>query len=132
MWSSNRSYDMFRSSTNSLPSSPKDDTHIQKSNSTVEKDSNNVNSFYTNRYRDKSYSDPPKLKFNFFDNSNESENICSFCDNISTFECNFCANLIKKGVNLDSIFFCSDCLNKNLKNHQKIHENLKQKYSVFL
>jgi hypothetical protein len=57
---------------------------------------------------------------------------CNNCGVESIFECNFCANLIRKGVNLEKIFFCSDCMKKCWKIHHKIHEKLSVEYKIFL
>jgi hypothetical protein len=179
MWQNNFN-DMLNNSS-SLPSSPLDlKTSLLKdfSSTTNKNNESNLtnNSIFIKKFREKSHSDPPKLKLfeeesinehtnsknsisrslfkdiksneekeiiiennnnNKNDNYNNKlksieKNKCTLCKKESTFECNFCANLRKKGIEISPVYFCSDCTLIGWKNHQKQHEILKEKYSIFL
>eukprot|EP01080_Neovahlkampfia_damariscottae_P009350 gene9350-1437_t len=108
----------FSSFTSSKPTTPFDfpSSHKEEQNS------------FMKQPRNRTKSEPANV---YYSNSNIKKP-CNICSKESIFECNFCANLIKKGVNLQKIFFCSDCMKTGWKNHHKIHEKLSVEYKIFL
>ena len=82
---------------------------------------------FLKKQRNRTRSEPANVYY-----SSNIKKPCNLCGKESIFECNFCANLIKKGINLEKIFFCSDCMKQGWKNHHGTHEKLSVEYKIFL
>jgi len=78
------------------------------------------------------YGSNDNVKAKITQGENAERQICDLCQQESTFECNFCGNLRRKGVDIAKAYFCSDCIQKAWKDHHKIHERLSLEFKHLL